>query len=145
MRRRCTRRPRAGDLRGWGVVSGPPRAGASGGQDQEKCSGSPPSAVPRPWGRDRFPVRWRPRRCGAWGPEPSFHPSAWPGRVEIGAPQKGWRSPFACRMLPVFASSTFSPPSLPLVAQEGVRAADVRAAVSPPHHFSLKRIYPIVG
>lgn len=25
-----------------------------------------------------------------------------------------------------------SPPSLPLVAQEGVRAADVRAAVSPP-------------
>lgn len=59
---------------GGGGTSGPPRAVAGGGLGQEGL-GVAPAGRPARLGKGRFLERW-PR-------EPSFHPSAWPWRVEV--------------------------------------------------------------
>lgn len=127
---------------GSGGKSGPPRAGAGGGLGQEGLSESPPPAVPRAGGRDgsssagtlgvaargdASPASTRALGRGAWKWSRS---GGLPSRLCLQNASSVSLLDFL-----VGGRGRASSPSL--------RAADLRAAVSPGFHFTLKRIYPI--
>lgn len=124
---------------GGGGTSGPPRAVAGGGLGQEGLSESPPPAVPRAWGRDgsssagvaargdASPASTRALGRGAW---------KW-------SRSGGLMSPLCLQNASSVRLLDFLVGGRGLRASSSLCAADLRAAISPPLHFTLKRIYPI--
>ena len=138
-----TRRPRAGDFRGWGwgdVRAAPRSCRRSTGPGG--ALGVAPAGRPRAWGRDgssssgalgvaargdASPASTRALGRGAW---------KWSRSGGLTSPLC-LQNASSVRLLDFLVGGKGPRASSPL------RAADLRAAISPPLHFTLKRIYPI--
>lgn len=142
MRRRCTRRPRAGDFRGWewGDVRAAPRrcrrrTGPGG------ALGVAPAGRPARLGKGRFLERWHLGVAARGDASPASTRALGRGACKWSR-SGGLPSPLCLQNASSVSLLDF------LVGGRGrasspLRAADLRAAVSPGFHFTLKRIYPI--